>query len=177
MFKLRSLFSWLIRNKVNDFNVRGLRQTLSQIKPEYDTNYLTNPANYDEIRSNIAIRKGVGNIELVHDLANKLNQTTDATDRENLYNQLQVALKSIPNSTHPDVVNYGDNPKEIETIGSKTKYNFKYKDFERLCKAWNVSRTTNLRNFNGSKSYYLMDDLALLVSLFATFDCAGHWTS
>lgn len=76
MLKLRSLFSLPIINRANTFNhSRGLKQTIHQIKPEYDTNYLTDPANFDEIKLNITNRKGVGSIETVHDLVNQLNET------------------------------------------------------------------------------------------------------
>lgn len=33
--------------------------------PEFDVDYLLNPKNHDEIRKNIADRKGVGDIDLV----------------------------------------------------------------------------------------------------------------
>lgn len=170
MFKIRGLLWLRLRSRAGDFHTRGLKQTLNQIKSEYDTNYLTNPANFDEIKSNIINRKGVGNIEHVHNLVNKLNQTVDdATTRENLQNQLQVALKSIPNATHPDVDNYGDKPMEVESIGSKRNFDFKAKTFADLCNKLNILRTTGLGNYNGTRSYYLMNELAELVSLFAKF--------
>lgn len=174
MLKIRSLWTLSsIRTRTNDFNNRGLKQTINQIKSEYDTDYLTNPVNYGEIKSNIVNRKGVGNIEAVCDLVNKLNQTTDATVRENLQNELQIAMKSIPNRTHPDVVQYGEKPMEIDSVGSKPKFGFKPKTFPDLCSKLNILRTNQLGNFNGSRSYYLMNELAELVTLFAIISYAG----
>lgn len=165
MMKIRFFSLLSFRNRLNDFHTRGLKQILAGIKPEYDTNYLTNPANLDEIKSNIINRKGVGDIDRVHNLVDQINQTTDAAVRENLQNQLQIALKSIPNLTHSDVVNYGDHPKEIVSIGSKRNFDFKPKQFDELCTRLNLLRTNQLGNFNGSRSYYLMNELAELVSL------------
>lgn len=165
MLKTRALLSLAVRHKVNDCTTRGLKQTLNRIKVEYDTNYLTNPANFNEIKSNIANRKGVGDIERLQELVNELSQTTDASRRVDLQNQLQVALKSIPNRTHADVVDYGDKPKEIDSIGSKRNFDFKPRTLEDLCEKLNILRTNELGNLTGSRSYYFMNELAELVSL------------
>lgn len=170
MFTIKSLLS--LRNLLNGANTRGLRQTINQIKTEYDTEYLTNPANFDYIKSNIQKRKGVGDIDRIPDLVNELNRTTDDATRQNLQHQLETALKTIPNLTHPDVVNYGDHPKEIDSIGSKRTFDFKPKSFEELCRLLNILRTKELGNLNGSRSYYLMNELAKMVSLF-DFSCCS----
>lgn len=142
---------------------RGLKQKCNEIKAEFDLKYLTNPANYNEIQLNIKNRKGVGNIEQVHDLINQLNQLNDKSVRDNVQKQLEIALKAIPNQTHPNIVEYGA-PMEIGSIGSKRNFNFKPKTFADLCKNLNVLRTNQLGNFTGSKSYYMMNDLVELVS-------------
>lgn len=160
------VFSLLpVRIGVNALSTRGLRQTLVGIKPEFDSNYLTNPANVAEIKSNIAKRKGVGDIDRVHDLLKDINGTADPSIRGNLQQQLQDALKLIPNRTHPDVVDY-DHPKEIGSIGSKRVLDSKPHTFENMCKRLNILRTNELGNFNGSRSYYTMNDLVELVSRF-----------
>lgn len=158
-----------IKHTTNNFNnykclTRGLKRAISKIKAEYDNNYLTNPDNFDEIKANIINRKGVGNIEQVNELINKFNQTKDNVIRENLQKELQIALKSIPNKTHPDVIKYGNKPVEIDSIGSKRNFDFKPKSCDDLCKKLNILRTNDLGNFNGTRSYYLMNDLAELVS-------------
>lgn len=157
-----------IKTAVKDFHKfkflsRGLKQKFNQIGAVYDTDYLTNPANIDEIKSNIKNRKGLGNIEEVHNLINKLNQTNDENTRENLKHQMQLALKSIPNRTHPDVVNYGDKPKVVESIGYKRDIP-QLRDFEDITKKLNVFRTQELGNLTGSKSYYLLKELAEMVN-------------
>ncbi|XP_037027854.1 serine--tRNA ligase, mitochondrial-like [Bradysia coprophila] len=157
---MKSLLSSSLRNLPKGINTRGLRQTINRIKSEYDTEYLTNPANFDHIKSNITKRKGIGDIDQVPGLVNELNRTTDATVRQNLQHQLDAVLKTLPNLTHPDVVNYGDQPKEIDSIGWKRKFGFKPKSFEELCSSLNILRTNELGNLNGSRSYYLMNELA-----------------
>lgn len=168
MFKTQPLWSQIKRTTNNFINykclARGLKRTLSKIKSEYDNNYLTNPENFDKIKANISNRKGVGDIEQIKALTNKLNRTQDKLIRENLQKELEIALKSIPNQTHPDVVEYGDKPVEVDSIGTKRNFDFKPKSFADLCKNLNILRTNELGNFNGTRSYYLMNDLAELVS-------------
>lgn len=167
MFNIRPLLLLSLRDAAHRFNSRGLRQTLKRIKPKYDTDYLTNPANFDCIKSNIINRKGVGDIEKVHSLVNKLNQTTDASVRDNVQHQLEAALNTIPNKTHPDVVDYGDCPKEIASVGSKRNFEFVAKSFDELCSHLNILRTNDMDLYNGARAYYFMNDLSEMVSSFA----------
>lgn len=76
-------------------------------------------------------------------------------------------MQSIPNRTHSDVVKDSDKPKEIDSIGSKQSFDFKPKTFAELCSKLNILRTTQLGSFTGSRSYYLMNELAELVSFFS----------
>lgn len=165
MFRMKSLLSSSLRNLINGSNTRGLRQTINKIKPEYDTAYLTNPANFDYIKSNIMKRKGVGDIDQIPVLVNELNRTEDAAVRQNIEIQLDAVLNTIPNVTHPDVLGYGDHPKKIDTIGSKRTFDIKPKSFEELCNLLNILRTIELGNFNGARSYYFMNELAQMVGL------------
>ncbi|XP_037044558.1 serine--tRNA ligase, mitochondrial-like [Bradysia coprophila] len=148
------------RDLPHSLSTRGLKQTINRIKPEYDTDYLTNPANIDHIKKNILNRKGVGDIERVHGLVYELNHNTDTTIRVKLQQQLEAALKTIPNHTHPDVVNYGDGPKEIASIGLKRNFTFSARPFDGLCGHLNILRTNEIDHFNGSRSYYFMNELA-----------------
>lgn len=166
MIKLPSLLSSLLRCIANSSKTRGLKQTINRIKPEFDTDYLTNPANLDHIKANILNRKGVGEIEKVHGLLKEINQTTDAKIRGSLQLQLEAALSTIPNQTHPDVINYGDRPKEISSIGSKRDFDFVARPFDKLCGHLNILRTNEIDNYHGSRSYYFMSDLAEMVSRF-----------
>lgn len=108
--------------------VRGLQQSYSNIPkyswnlpqtPELDLDYICNPDNRQEIENNASIRKGVGNINLVHELKAKLDDLKPGSEDYSKAQQvfLKEALK-IPNRTHQDVKSLME-PKAISTIGEK----------------------------------------------------------
>lgn len=131
--------------------------------PVLDEKYLLDPKNIAEISENTKLRKGVGNIHLVHEINNRL-KTENLLDNERimLEEQLLGELKKIPNHTHDDVRNYGEEPKLVGFYNEKPTYKHKPLDFSEICKKLNIIRTEHLGNFNGSKSYYLLNDLAEL---------------
>lgn len=131
--------------------------------PIFDESYLLNPANVEEINENTKNRKGVGDIYLIHEINNKLrSDTVSDEEKASLKVQLQEELKKIPNQTHPEVKNYGDENKVVSYFNEKPTFKHKPLDFTEICKKINILRTDHLGNFNGSKSYYLMNDLAEL---------------
>ncbi|GAB0086121.1 Seryl-tRNA synthetase [Sergentomyia squamirostris] len=131
---------------------------LSETVPEFNKTYLLNPANTAEISDNITRRKGVGDINKIHELARKLSESNNP----GVYQQLQEELGKIPNNTHPDVIEYGEEPKVLEYINEKKEFSFPAQPFAELCKRNNLLRMGNLGNFSGHKSYYLLGDLAEL---------------
>lgn len=66
-------------------------------KPIFDENFLLNENYIEKISKNIKLRKGVGDIKLVHDLKNKLRSEVSADVGSILNQQLQEELKKIPN--------------------------------------------------------------------------------
>ncbi|XP_055543101.1 serine--tRNA ligase, mitochondrial [Wyeomyia smithii] len=134
-------------------------------QPTYDTDYLLNPTNIAEIQHNIEHRKGVGNIQLVHELNTQL-QTLPAgneTERNRLTTQLQAELRNIPNRTHPEVLHYGTEPKLVRYYNEKPTFGgAKIFEFAEIAKKMNIFRTEKLSNFTGHKSYYLTAELAEL---------------
>lgn len=138
--------------------------------PEYDIAYLTNPVNIPEIEFNIQARKGIGDIKLVHELFKKLGESVLLQkEKYDLFETLQQEMRKIPNKTHPDVLNYGQEPKDVEYFNEKPKFDFTVKEFSEICRKLNILRTEHLGNFTGHKSYFLMSDLAELVSLTSLF--------
>lgn len=133
-------------------------------KPVLDENFLLDKNNIEKINENIKLRKGVGDIFKVHELNNKLKDTTLSDDERNqIENDLQYELKIIPNQTHPDVKDIGDDPKVVSYYNEEPKFKHKPLEFSEICKKLNILRTDHLSNFSGHKTYYLMNDLAELV--------------
>lgn len=131
----------------------------------YDTDYLLNPANLPLIRDNIEHRKGIGNIQLVHELHNRIKAlpAEQIPERDQLAGQLQEELRKIPNKTHPDVLAYGAEPKVIRYYNEKPKFEKgKVFEFSEMAKKMNIFRMEKLGNFTGHKSYYLTGELAEL---------------
>lgn len=134
-------------------------------EPSFDEK-LKDPKNISEIDKNIKIRKGVGDIHLVHDIINKLSDVNlSSSEKINQQKLLQDELKKIPNNTHPDVIDYGEHPKLVSYFNEKPKFKHNLLEFSEICKKLNLLRTDYLGNFSGHKSYYLMSDLAELVNI------------
>lgn len=132
-------------------------------RPVFDENYLLDKKNIAEIGENIKLRKGVGDVHKAHEIHDCLhNANLTDKERSSLAEQLHEELKKIPNHTHPAVRCYGDEAKVVGFYNEKPTYKHKPLDFTELCKKLNIIRTEHLGNFNGSKSYYLLNDLAEL---------------
>lgn len=134
-------------------------------KAVLDENYLLDIKNAESINENSKLRKGVGDIYLIHDIKNQLkseNLTPD--DRKTLSEKLQEELKRIPNDTSPDVRNYGEEPKVIAYYNKMPDKENTVLDFGKIGENLNILRTNQISNFTGRRSYFLMNDLAELVS-------------
>lgn len=135
--------------------------------PEFDFQYLCNDSNFQNILNNIKMRKGIGDIEKVRNLYKSLvkNQREFDWSNSEVTNALIEEAKRIPNTTHPDVQNYGTEPKIIKFINKEPQYTnekFKPKEFSEICRYFNMLRVDGLGNFTGHRSYYFMDSLAEL---------------
>lgn len=159
-FISRSL-STVVNTCQSNFEIPKHRFQLST--PVFDEEFLLNPQNVAEISENVNLRKGIGNIHLVYEINNRL-KTEKLSDNERtmLKEQLHGELKKIPNRTHPEVRNYGEEPRVVGLFNEKPTYKHKPLDFLDICEKLNIIRTKHLGNFNGSKSYYLLNDLAEL---------------
>lgn len=141
-----------------------LHSRLSQVNIEnFDLAYLCNPTNLPAILNNINNRKGVGDIELVQNLKNQLdNCSVKNKEYDIVLNKLVEELRKLPNQTHLDILAYGDEPKQIKTVGSKRNFPFKPLSFDQISKRLKLVRTDQLGNLSGSKSYYLLGGMAEL---------------
>lgn len=134
-------------------------------KPTFDEDYLLNVQNIDKIADNIKLRKGVGDIQLVHELKNKLdNEDLSDESRIAVSQHLQDELKKIPNDTHPDVRGISDEPKVVAYYNEKPEFKHTPLEFSEITKKLNLLRTDHLGNYAGHKSYFLVGELAELVS-------------
>lgn len=147
------------------YNPSRLIKHFTKVIPQYDETFLNDLANVPEIKDNIEHRKGVGDIDLIHKLNEKMNDHSLPVDeRKKVSVSLQAEYRKIPNRTHPDVRMYGPDPKIIRVFNEdKTKYDFEPIEFSEIGRKLNLIRMEHLGNFTGHKSYYLMGNLADLV--------------
>lgn len=139
-------------------------QRLASLKAEdLDVSYLYDPANLEHISNNITCRKGVGDIKLVQELKSKLESlnSTDSTYHK-ILGQLHEQIAKIPNRTHPTVLTYGDLPRLVKTVGVERNFEFKPKEFDEIAKRLKLIRTDQMGNLSGSRSYFLLGELAEL---------------
>lgn len=133
-----------------------------------------------EINQGCVIRKTRASIETVDQLLNDLQCANDEQSKVSILNQLRYELRKIPNKTHPTVLSYEDDDKPIEiaSYGIKRAVRLvtadgqvadprkqgKLKDLNRICLFLNGLRRQHLGSFCGEKSYYLLNDVAQIVS-------------
>ncbi|XP_053662914.1 serine--tRNA ligase, mitochondrial [Anopheles marshallii] len=142
----------------------------------FDTEYLLNPANMPTIETNIQHRKGIGDIRLVHKIDEQLSAGTALTESERvtLKSQLQLELSKIPNRTHPQLLEYGNEPRILRRFNEQHKRaDRKYFQFNDISKKMNLYRMENLGNFTGHRSYYLTDELAELEHALINYTVEG----
>lgn len=162
---LRSLAkSYSIASSCCHFSSVQFNKKFNLSNPVFDEKYLLNEANITKISENIQLRKGVGDIKLVHELNNKLkNENLESEERIIIENSLQEELRKIPNETHPEAVKLGETPKAIAYYNEKPEFKHEPFEFSEICKKLNLLRNDHLGNFSGHKTYFLMSDLAEMV--------------
>ncbi|VDO36648.1 unnamed protein product [Haemonchus placei] len=106
----------------------GVRCLSSSHRPELDFDYLLNDANLDEIRKNIAERKGVGDIDAVRRKWSELELLMSApkkpliteTQLKKMWDELYFEASRIPNMCHPEAPRGSmENAKVMATWGEK----------------------------------------------------------
>lgn len=130
-------------------------------KLKLDYEYLCDRKNALYIDRLIKKRKNVGNIWKLLEINDKLNTISSSTqEHEALKKQLEREALSIPNSASPHLWEYGEEPRILEFVNPKPKFNFTPREFSELCHTLDIIRTENLGNLTGSRSYYLKGALA-----------------
>ncbi|XP_068633273.1 serine--tRNA ligase, mitochondrial [Battus philenor] len=153
-----SIYRHLYRCKIE--SLRYLR-LFSCTVPDIDVDYYCNIKNLNEIKNNIEIRKGVGDIDKVLHLYNSLNSSSQC--HENLKLDLLKQLSILPNKTHPTVLKYKGEPRIIHEINKKRDFgNHTALEFSDITERLNIMRTDKLGNTCGNKSYYYLGALAEL---------------
>ncbi|XP_076752154.1 serine--tRNA ligase, mitochondrial-like [Xylocopa sonorina] len=121
-------------------------------EPEYDIDFLCNPANRDIIFNNIVTRKAMGDIDKVLEYSKK----------SELKESLMYELSKIPNQTDSTVLSYGKEPKILKEYGCKPEFDFKPEQFSELVTKLKLLKSQHLGPFIGQRGYILLGDLAEL---------------
>ncbi|XP_017878294.1 serine--tRNA ligase, mitochondrial isoform X2 [Ceratina calcarata] len=119
-------------------------------EPEYNIDFICNPANRDIIFNNIKLRKGMGDIDKVLEFSNK----------PELRDSLMHELNRIPNQTHPAVLAYDKEPQLLKEHGQKPEFDFKPQEFSKLVTGLQALRSQYLGPLIGQRGYMLVGDLA-----------------
>ncbi|XP_055911334.1 serine--tRNA ligase, mitochondrial [Eupeodes corollae] len=115
----------------------------------------------DSSEKNCIIRKHHNNVPTIRSILENLNTPhLNQSEIQNLQRSLQQELHKLPNKTHPRLLDYGDDPRELARYNKETEFKFKPKEFSELASKANLLRMDHLGNFTGHKSYYLMGGAA-----------------
>lgn len=136
--------------------------------PEFDYDYITNPANRQEIEDNIKKRKNIGDINRVLELDKQFRGEKCPTKRETLWQSLLKEASILPNKTHPVVQELEEKPRILKS-SERVLHNFTPKNFHELAKDLRVLRTEELTTVTGPRSYYFIGDLADLENALVKF--------
>ncbi|XP_034138105.1 serine--tRNA ligase, mitochondrial [Drosophila guanche] len=113
-------------------------------------------AQLDELERNAVLRHHRNNVPLIR----KLIEASVGGDRS-VEQQLAEELGQLPNATHPRLLDYGEQPRELAQYVHR-KMPPKPKEFSELARSLNLYRMDHLGNYTGHKSYYLTGQLATL---------------
>ncbi|XP_042218495.1 serine--tRNA ligase, mitochondrial-like [Homarus americanus] len=147
--------------KLRTFYTASHKLSDKSTKPQLDYEYLCDPENAHKIDELIKRRKNLGNIWKVHEINKKLKSISPSSQEyEALHMELEREARNIPNKASPHLWDYGDEPKILEFINPKPKFNFTPRELGELGQMLDIMRTENLGNITGSRSYYFKGALA-----------------
>lgn len=138
------------------------KRLISTWYPEIDIEYYCDVKNLSEIKHNVEIRKGVGDINRIHELYAKF-RTISSSDSmyKNIEDTFHSELLKLPNRTHPAVRDYNEDPRTVSTINVRKHFgSFKPFEFSEITQLFNLMRTDKLGYTCDSKSYYYFGELA-----------------
>ncbi|XP_028173552.1 serine--tRNA ligase, mitochondrial [Ostrinia furnacalis] len=132
--------------------------------PDIDTDYYCDTKNASEIKHNIHIRKGIGDIDRVLNTYKVLKSTPVCDVNYNsIKTNLLRELSYLPNKTHPTVREYEHEPFLLHEINKRKEFGeYKPLEFSEITRRLNLMRTDKLGHTCGHKSYYFLSQLAEL---------------
>lgn len=139
-------------------------------EPDFDWSYVCDPSNVHVIHKNIKNRKATGDISNVIQLRQKFLAEKDETLKEKIRQELLKAALQIPNSSHPESP-VGDEicARVVKTLGVKRNFPFPPKSTVDIGENLGLLRTRNVVLTTGERTYYFIDDLALLEKALVKF--------
>ncbi|KAL0269681.1 UNVERIFIED_CONTAM: hypothetical protein PYX00_007330 [Menopon gallinae] len=129
------------------------------VVPEFDIEFIVDPANRSELEANIKKRKGIFNLDLIVELYNKSKSESDPLKKESILESLLNEACKLPNATHPEVGS--SEPRTIKGY-KPVDLDFPARQFHELAKYLGLLRTEELSNIMGRRSYFLIGELAEL---------------
>ncbi|XP_026327116.1 serine--tRNA ligase, mitochondrial isoform X2 [Hyposmocoma kahamanoa] len=132
--------------------------------PDIDVDYYCNEQNSEEIKQNIARRKGIGDLQKVLEMYNIYKQTSVTDSKYDIMKRrFYKELSSLPNKTHPSVRDYEEEPRLVHELNDKRDYGSHTPlEFSEITRRLNLMRTDKLGQTCGHKSYYFLGELAEL---------------
>lgn len=130
--------------------------------PDIDVDYYCNENNWEEIKQNIARRKGIGDFEKVLEMYNVYKQTSMTDSKYDIMKKtFYKELSTLPNKTHPSVRDYKEQPRLVHELNNKKDFgSYTPLEFSEITRRLNLMRTDKLGQTCGHKSYYFLGELA-----------------
>lgn len=152
----------LSSNRILRFH--SAHQHSTRIVSDFFANFPVDQRTISDLESTDSVRKSRGDVSLVKGLYSKLAKEPDVEQKKVLERTIRNELVKFPNQTHPKVLSHGADSGNVEIYSSGEARNADGRDYETIGQLLNMMRLDHLGNFTGSRSYYLMDQLAELAS-------------
>lgn len=157
------MFSFIFSSRVKKPALKCLRVFSSLNLPEIDIGYYCNKENIGEIKHNINVRKGVGDIDRTLNAYNILKTVSEAdSSYQKIKEDFYKNLISLPNRTHPAVINLTEPCVVNEINNIKNFGTHSPLEFSTITRLMNLMRIDKLGHTCGHKSYYFLGELAEL---------------
>lgn len=160
----RRVLSSIFRNKWPRGQIRNVPEKKRYssarklvVAPEFDFDYIVDPANRNELETNIKKRKAVNNLDNIVELYKSFESEYEPSKKESILELLRNEASKLPNATHPCVQN--SNPRIVKAL-EPVDHSFKARTFHELAKELNLLRMEELSNIMGRRSYFFVGELA-----------------
>lgn len=156
------MFSHMVARARNVMKSKSLRLYSAVSFPDIDIDYYLNEKNLEEIKQNIARRKGIGDLQKVLEMYNVYKQTPVTDPKYDIMKKsFFKELSSLPNKTHPCVRDYEEEPRLVHELNDKRDFGSHIPlEFSEITRRLNLMRSDKLGQTCGHKSYYFLGELA-----------------